>query len=207
MVETKRPGRPRQDPQLRRNEILEAAVPVFSKHGYRDTDMQHVADAVGVAKGTLYIYFKTKEALFLAAVDHSIEQLADHIDRAVRKADGPVDKIRAIVSAYFRFFDRDPALARIIVREGGEFMSRAENTYYRVFTENASRLEEILRDGMDREIFRRADPKRTADFLADVLGGTVYTYLLGRKKGRAAAATKATVEFLLHGLLAEGVAV
>lgn len=59
---------PRSLPAARLPAIIDAAVQVFVTHGYRRTQMQDIADALGVAKGTLYGYAATKEALFAAAV-------------------------------------------------------------------------------------------------------------------------------------------
>ena len=58
----------RRRPDNRFQEILEAAAAVFIEHGYRRTQMADVAAALGVAKGTLYLYFESKEALFDAAL-------------------------------------------------------------------------------------------------------------------------------------------
>lgn len=69
----------RRRPDNRFQDILEAAASVFIEHGYRRTQMADVAAALGVAKGTLYLYFESKEALFDAAlryVDADAEQAA-----------------------------------------------------------------------------------------------------------------------------------
>ena len=56
-------------------EILDAAVLTFAAHGYNQTDVQEIADRVGVGKGTVYRHFGNKEALFLAAVAHARDKL------------------------------------------------------------------------------------------------------------------------------------
>ena len=73
----RRPGRPA-DPTLadrRREEILDAAVKLFARHGFTETDTQILANKLQVGKGTLYRYFPSKEELFLAAVDRVMRQL------------------------------------------------------------------------------------------------------------------------------------
>jgi AcrR family transcriptional regulator len=62
---------PRRIPPDRFQELLEAATRVFIAQGYRRTQMGHVADAMGVAKGTLYLYVESKEALFDAVLRHA----------------------------------------------------------------------------------------------------------------------------------------
>ena len=62
----KGPGRPKDESlqERRREEILDAAASLFAQHGYRSTDMEYVAAALGIAKGTIYRYFTSKEELF-----------------------------------------------------------------------------------------------------------------------------------------------
>ena len=194
-------GRPKQDPEPRRREILSAAIRVFAKSGYRNTEVQRVADMAGLAKGTVYLYFETKEALFLAAVTYAVERLAERIDAEVRSASGAVAKIKAVVRAYFRFFDEDRALVDVLVQERGEVNGRAEQAYYRVFSENAWRLEKIIRDGVATGVFRRLKPRRTANILANLLTGTIYAHVVGRRGGRASAEAGDVTDFLLYGLL------
>ena len=68
---------------LRREQILDAAAEVFAQHGYRNTDVQFVADALQVGKGTVYRYFPSKEALFLAAVDRGMRRLTERFQARV----------------------------------------------------------------------------------------------------------------------------
>lgn len=203
MTGTKRRGRPRGDPSLRRREILENSIDLFAQSGYTGTDVQAVALSLGIAKGTVYLYFSSKRELFLAAVEYAIKRLAERIDEEVRHVSGPVEKMKALVGAHFRFFDEDEPLAEVIVREGGEFRAHAENTYYSIYAQNAGRLEDIVRDGIKLGVFRKTNPRETSEILANLLSGTIYTHLYGHKKGKVADAIEATTEFLLHGITSQ----
>ena len=99
-----RPGKATRSPTVaarcaRRNEeILEAAIRLFAKHGYADADLQVLADELGVGKGTLYRHFGSKQELFLAAADRVMQMLFKHIDAASEGIEDPLDRIeRAIV--------------------------------------------------------------------------------------------------------------
>src|SRR6478672_6237677 len=90
-------GRPK-DPGLpaRRCEaILDAATEAFAQSGYRCTDLQDVADLLGVGKGTLYRYFPTKQALFQAAVDRVMTRMRATIDEAVGPVADPLERLGA----------------------------------------------------------------------------------------------------------------
>lgn len=151
----------------------------------------------------MYLYFSSKRELFLAAVEYAIKRLAERIDEEVRQVSGPVEKVKALVGAHFRFFDEDEPLAEVIVREGGEFRAHAESTYYSIYEQNAGRLEDIVRDGVKIGVFRRTDPRETSEILANLLSGTIYTHLYGHKTGKVVDVIKATTEFLLCGIAAQ----
>ncbi|MBN1593475.1 MAG: TetR/AcrR family transcriptional regulator, partial [Candidatus Coatesbacteria bacterium] len=154
-------GRPRQDPDVRRRQILDMAATMFAERGYRASSMQEIADRLGIAKGTVYLYFAGKRELFLGAVQQAIESLADKIDGEVQLVAGPLEKIEAILRAHFGFFNENRQLAEIIAQERGEFLTHAEDSYYRVFSENARHLEDILMSGIADGVFRDADVKQT----------------------------------------------
>src|SRR3954452_10376050 len=88
----------------RREETLACAGRVFAARGYPGTDMQAVADAAGVAKGTLYLYFAGKEELFLAATDQGLRQMREHVHAIADAQPDPLEHIRAAVRAYLAYF-------------------------------------------------------------------------------------------------------
>ena len=91
-VVVKKPGRPA-DPDhcaRRREEILDTAVLQFAKQGFANTEMQELADSVGVGKGTLYRYFPSKRELFLAAVERGLQRLHEQIDAVAETVADPI---------------------------------------------------------------------------------------------------------------------
>src|SRR5262245_66045149 len=77
----------------RSEEILEVAVGLFARHGYDQTDTQRLAETLGVGKGTLYRYFPSKRALFLAAADRVMRRLHQRIDDSIRHAAHPLHQL------------------------------------------------------------------------------------------------------------------
>src|SRR5437867_9739630 len=102
----RKPGRPPtpEHRARRREDILEGAVKLFAQHGYTDTDMQILADTVQVAKGTIYRYFPSKRALFLAATDQIMRKLRQAIDKSITGIDDPLDRIERATRAFLGFF-------------------------------------------------------------------------------------------------------
>src|SRR5262249_12911581 len=127
-----RPGR-RADPELierRRTQILCAAAGLFARAGYPDADLQEVADALGVAKGTLYRYFPSKEALFLAVVDQGMRRVHEFVRAAYQDIADPLDRIETAIRAYLQFYQDHPDQVELLVLERAAFRDRKEPTYF-----------------------------------------------------------------------------
>src|SRR4051812_30091416 len=88
-------GRPKVEglAERRWDEILPVATVLFAREGYTNTDLQDVANALGVGKGTLYRYFPTKQEMFQAAVDRVIAGMRKAIDQAADAEPDALGKI------------------------------------------------------------------------------------------------------------------
>src|ERR1043165_3677136 len=125
-----RPGRPR-DPALpgkRREQIIRAATQLFARHGYQGTDLQDVAEALKVGKGTLYRYFPSKRDLFQGAVDQVMIDMGLAIDAAVASISDPLDKIVVAIRRYLQFFHEHPEYVELLIQERAEFRDRKAPT-------------------------------------------------------------------------------
>jgi AcrR family transcriptional regulator len=67
----------------RKEAILSAATDFFARSGYRNTDVQQIADKVQIGKGTVYRYFPSKEALFFAACDRAMLMMEEYVKSQV----------------------------------------------------------------------------------------------------------------------------
>jgi AcrR family transcriptional regulator len=103
-----RPSAPRGRPPTPglREAILAAAEDVFARHDFHQVQMDEVARASGVGKGSLYRHFPSKRALYLAVVFDGIARLRDEIAAATASSAPPVEKVERIVQATLRHFWR-----------------------------------------------------------------------------------------------------
>jgi AcrR family transcriptional regulator len=204
--EVKQRGRPRDEhlPERRREEILDVATRIFAERSYPGTDVQAVADAIGVGKGTIYRYFPTKQELFFAAVDRGLLRLRARLgeSRAAAGAD-TVDQMKAAVLAYLTFFEENPAVVELLIQERAEFRDRAQPTYFVRCEEDLGPWHDDLRRLIAAGRMRDIPPEQITQVAGDLLFGTMYAnYLTGRKRDpRTQAAT--ILNIVLHGLLIE----
>jgi AcrR family transcriptional regulator len=112
----------------REQQVLAAARALFAQRGYGAVTMDGVADAVGVTKPLLYIYFGNKERLYLACMEPAAEELREAVASAVAQAERPADALEPGVRAFFSFVDRDRDAWRVLFDEtlpaGGEVARR-----------------------------------------------------------------------------------
>src|SRR5262245_32124410 len=114
----------KQRPQARRQAILEAALKVFAARGYEAARLDDVATQAGVAKGTLYLYFKDKEALFEELVRGAVTPIMDRVSAAALT---PNMRPTQILELFFALFQKEvlgsdrKLLLRLIIAEGPRF--------------------------------------------------------------------------------------
>jgi AcrR family transcriptional regulator len=196
-------GRP-PDPvrrERRCEEILAAASLLFAGRGFAGTDLQEVADAVGVGKGTLYRHFPTKVDLFLAAVDREVVTLCETVDRAVEHVVDPVERISRGIHEYLRFFDERPWVVELFIQERAAFRDRRRPTFFVHQEQRVEPWRELIasmaRDGVARPV----SAERITDVVSSALYGTIFTnHFAGRRKSFEEQAQD-LVDVILFGLL------
>ena|SRR5712691_3523042 len=100
----------------KRRRILAAATAVFAERDFHQVHVSEVASRAGVGKGTLYLYFPTKDHLHRVALEGSLERVAAEVEDAAR-SDAPVDEVlRRIVLSILRFFWRRQHLLTLVQR-------------------------------------------------------------------------------------------
>lgn len=93
----------------RRQHFIHAATKLFAALGYADCDMERVAAELGVASGTLYLYFSSKQELFYACVDQGMSELQATMDRVVHPNDDPFQLIARSIWQFLELFRPVPA--------------------------------------------------------------------------------------------------
>ncbi len=204
--ECRRRGRP-PDPGRRAErceEILAAAARVFAERGFAATDVQQVADAAGIGKGTLYRHFRSKRALFLAALDRMLERLAESVDGAAAEASTPLERISLGVRGYLAFFDAHPEVVELLVQERAAFRDREPPLYFRHRAERCAPWRDLV-DGLVREgVLRDLPAERVTDVIGHALYGTIFTnHFTGSGKSFEDQA-RDLVDVVFRGILADG---
>jgi AcrR family transcriptional regulator len=187
----------------RREQILDAAVELFAKHGYADADTQLLADKLGVGKGTLYRYFASKEEVFLAAADRVMRRLRETIDERINGIDDPLDRIAVAIRAYLAFFAEHPDYVELLMQERAQFKDRKKPTYFLHRETNVERWRDLYRGLIAEGRVRSMPVERITDVMSDLCYGTMFTnYFAGQRKPFEAQAED-ILDVVFHGILSE----
>jgi AcrR family transcriptional regulator len=136
----------------RRDAILAAALEEFSASGFAATRLDDVAKRAGVAKGTIYLYFRDKESLFQELVRAMLSPLVVRLE-AAPMADLPARAIaEAIADLFVReiFGTRRQDVIRLIIAEGGRFPKLAEFYYHEVIERVVAAMRTVLKRAVTR---------------------------------------------------------
>lgn len=203
----RRRGRPAADASAkarRREEILAVAARVFAKRGYQATTMQEVADAVGIAKGTLFLYFPKKEGLFLAAADQGMTRMQAAVDAALETSAEPMDVFRLGIRAYLQFFADHPEQVELLIQERAEFRDRKQSTYFEHRSKRQEHFEGMMQEMIDSGRLRAMPVSRLDDVLCDLVYGTMFTNHFTARRKPVDEQVNDILDIVFHGILGEG---
>ncbi|MBK6867472.1 MAG: TetR family transcriptional regulator [Burkholderiales bacterium] len=146
--------------QARPGELLEAALALFVEKGYAATRVEQVAARAGVSKGTLFLYFPSKEELFKAVVH---ENAGRHITDAFREVaeytGSSADLLGEFIRRWWTQYGGTPAagLTKLIMSEAANFPDLAQYYQDEVVRPSHELVRGIVRRGIQRGEFRQVD--------------------------------------------------
>ncbi len=156
------------DPEIRRAEIMDAAMLLFMEKGYANTTTQDIVDKVNISRGLLYYHFKNKEDILYCLVERYSEKLLRDIHVIVNDDDKTaIEKIRAFIDATIISTDNVSA-------EGTELQKTVdlkENRYmldklsHKLIEKLTIYFERIINQGISEKVFSVKYPSETAEFL------------------------------------------
>lgn len=140
--------------------------------------MERVAADLGIAKGTLYLYFPGKQDLFFACVDLGMQQMQTAVKNAAATATDPFEIISRAIRAYLAFFDEHPHYVELLIQERANFKDRKRPTYFEHRDANRGPWRQFYVDLIAAGKLRNDIPvERMLDTLGNMLYGTMFTNL------------------------------
>ncbi|ACY19046.1 TetR/AcrR family transcriptional regulator [Haliangium ochraceum] len=165
----------------KRERILDAAERVFARAGFFQSRVSEIARDAGVADGTIYLYFKSKDDLLISVFESRMERINDHLARALEGLATPPDKLNALLRSYLGLVNDFPELAEVLtieLRQSSKFMKEYANPRFGDFLKLVA---SVVAEGQERGDFAAAiPPAHVARMVFGILDELALVWLLGR---------------------------
>ncbi len=139
-----------------KRKIFETSMKLFAKKGYDATSIEEITATVGVAKGTLYYHFSSKEEIFNFLVEEGMKLLKNSIDIKISKANTCMDKLRAVVLIQIKIISKYEDFMTIVLSQIWGNEPRNIMCKNKVI-EYIKTIENILKDGMKKSEIIQGD--------------------------------------------------
>jgi TetR/AcrR family fatty acid metabolism transcriptional regulator len=188
----------------RRDAILRAAIDVFAGRGYFNAQVADVARAAGIAAGTVYLYFRSKDDLLVSIFEKTMRDAIEDGRAVVEPLRDPVDRLAAIARVHLDRMGRDRSLAvvfQVELRQSTKFMERFSSTLLR---EYLGVIRGIIVDGQKSGAFRKEiNPTLAAKLFFGGLDEMATNWVLSRRKYSLVAEADAIVDLFVGGVRAK----
>jgi AcrR family transcriptional regulator len=188
--------------ERKRSAILDAARTVFSRQGYACAAVGDVAAEAGIAKGTLYLYFKSKEELYLAALARDLGNLAHRASIEIEKAPTLRDQILAFLRVRLEYANANEDFLRIYLAEYGSLFVKSpmHSDLCRLARENSRYVKRMVEQGAARREIRPVEAGAVATALIAIMRGMLETRILKWKEFQAADEAEFALDLLWNGI-------
>src|SRR3954464_10347631 len=187
-------------PGAKRDAILRAAIDVFAERGYFNAQVADVARAAGVAAGTVYLYFKSKDDLLISIFERSMRDGLAHSRAAAPDLGDPRERRQRLARGHLARLGHDRKLAivfQVELRQSTKFMERFSSTLLRDYL---GLIREAIAEGQRQHLFR-ADIKPTAaaKMLFGALDEMATNWILSRRRYTLEADAEAVGDLFTNG--------
>ncbi|HSF05842.1 MAG TPA: TetR/AcrR family transcriptional regulator [Methylomirabilota bacterium] len=192
------PGKPQQ--------IIDAAIRVFARNGYYNSRVSDIAREAGIASGTIYLYFKTKDDILVRLFREKMAEWVAQVRRRIADEPDPVAKIRRLIALHFNVLEGDPHLAEVVqveLRQGHKFFRGASAHEVSAYFDL---IGGVLHEGIAAGQFRPDLPvKMATKMLFGAMDQVATSWVLGKRAYRLSDAAEPVASLFLRGVCRDGV--
>jgi TetR/AcrR family fatty acid metabolism transcriptional regulator len=186
----------------KRERILDAAVRVFARKGFYLTRVSEVAKAAGVADGTIYLYFKSKDDLLVSLFEHRIERLLTYMETELPRVASATYKLKRVIELQLGLLEGERDLAEVvtvILRQSTKLMKEYAAPKFTAYFDAIARV--IAEGQASGELRADISPHLAARAIFGALDAITMTWALGKAEpGGLSRASGQLVELVLRGL-------
>ena len=187
-------------------QIIDAAIRVFARSGYYNSRVSDIAREAGIAAGTIYLYFKTKDEILVTLFREKMAHWVAFVRREIAAEPDAIAKLRKLVALHFRVLEENPELAEVVqveLRQGHKFFRGASAQEIAAYFELIGAL---LDDGIAAGLIRHDVPVKVATkMLFGAMDQVATSWVLGKRAYRLTDSAEAVAAIFLKGVVRHGV--
>ena len=187
-------------------QIIEAAIRVFARTGYYSSRVSDIAREAGIASGTIYLYFKTKDEILVTLFREKMAAFVAGVRKAIADEPGATAKIRRMIRLHFETLEANPDVAEVVqveLRQGQKFFRGASAHEISAYFDL---IGSILTAGVDAGVFRADLPIKVATrMLFGAMDQLTTSWVLGKRGYRLVEAAEPVANIFLKGVTRDGI--
>jgi TetR/AcrR family fatty acid metabolism transcriptional regulator len=184
-------------------QIIEAAMRVFAREGYYNSRVSDIAREAGIAAGTIYLYFKTKDDILVTLFRDKMAEFVSELRKAIAGEADAASKVRQLVSLHFSMLEENPDLAEVVqveLRQGQKFFRGASSQEIGAYF---ALIGSVLEEGVAQGRFRSDLPVKVATkMLFGAMDQMATSWVLGKRGYQLVDTADAVAEIFLQGVAA-----
>jgi|WetSurMetagenome_2_1015567.scaffolds.fasta_scaffold338302_2 AcrR family transcriptional regulator len=182
--------------------IFDNALGVFAYYGYKKASMEEIASRMGMTKGNLYFYCRSKQDLYEKTVAHALLRWQARVREAVDAEQDIVCKFQVLASKSYEYLSEDNDLRALISKDPAiQSISPADERYPSIGRVSFDLLRNLIQQGVDQQKFRPIDVDPTAGFLYSVYSMFIIKTYIRSEGPSAQEMYRAGIDLILEGLL------
>ncbi len=162
-----------------KRKIFETSMKLFAEKGYDATSIEDITATVGVAKGTLYYHFSSKEEIFNFLIEEGIKLLQNSVDIKTSKHNNYIDKIKAIVLIQIKIVAKYENIITILLSQFWGTKERNKKCQDLVY-QYIGQIEKIVQEGIEKGEIKKGDTRA----IASEIYGLICSTLVYQKRER-----------------------
>jgi len=186
--ENGKPGRKEREFQIRRAEIMVAAMRLFAGKGFHNTTMSEIAKEAEFSTGSLYNFFKSKEELYFTLLREEIEKIEARVREQRAKAKGPREDLEAVVDTLTAYFEENRYVFQIFATHQDHFewpmkgeLAEVVRAKYLSFI---AELVEVFKAGIAQGFFKPYEPEELALSFMGIINSFIFLWINTETKVR-----------------------
>lgn len=185
----------------KRMEIIEAALQLFSERGFEKATVDEIANKANVGKGTIYLYFKNKEQIFMAVIEEGLSKMITHLSQIFSHGSF-MTQLREMITYHFKFVEENKDFYKIFLKERLNFCfydNPSKTKIVELHHQLYRLLEEFFHNGIKEGYLRLGNPNYYSLSLSGMISHFIVHWLTTGETESITSMTDTILEIFLTG--------